>query len=68
MADLVVVPGRDNCQHFAAYPMVQVAMSRWGRHAAGTWLVSIFVDRNFEITDSLAVIDDFGNLVEVQRG
>lgn len=68
MADLVVIPGRPECQHFAAYLMVQVAMSRWGYHASGTWLVRIFVDREFEISESVAIMDDFGNLVVVQHG
>lgn len=68
MADLCVIPGSPGCQHFAAYPMVQVAMSRWGCHATGTWEVSIFLESGFPIGDRVAVMDDFGSLVEVHRG
>lgn len=68
MADLTVVPGRPDCQHFAAYPMVQVAMSRWGYHQPGTWQVSVFLAPGFVFDERLAVMDDFGTLVEVAHG
>lgn len=68
MANLVVVPGPNNYQHFAAYPMIQVLMWRWGSHQPGTWKISVFLDTGFDIVDRLAVMDDFGTLVEVAHG
>lgn len=69
MADrLVVIPSRPETSHFAAYPMVQVAMTRWGYHRPGTWRVSVFLDMGFDFIDRLAVVDDFGALVEVSHG
>lgn len=68
MRDLCVIPGPCTNQHFAAYPMVQVLMSRWGYHLSGTWKVCIFLDSGFPISDRVAVMDDFGSLVEVSHG
>lgn len=68
MADLVVVPGPNAHQHFAAYPMTQVLMWRWGFHRPGTWKISIFIDSGFDIVDRVAVMDDFGTLVVVAHG
>lgn len=65
---LAVIPGRPETGHFAAYPMVQVVTKRWGYHRPGTWQVRIFVGINFDFIERLAVMDDFGTLVEVAHG
>jgi len=65
MADrTIVIPGAHFRGHFSAYPMAQVAMSRWGYHRAGTWNVEVFLP-GLDFINRLAVMDDFGTLVEV---
>lgn len=64
---LTVIPGHPDCRCFAAYPVAQVLMARWGHHRPGTWYVSVFVSPElFGMLDVEAVMDDFGSLVVVR--
>lgn len=65
MADrLTVIPGVPHANAFAAYPMAQVLLWRWGAHRVDAWALDVFLPGLGRIA-RMAVMDDFGTLVVI---